>query len=89
MATATEQIELITPLGDELLFHGMVAHVEILRSVSPDDFNSSAVCASTKGCTSTVTQTATTRSALMLPIVLRARKNRRAHLPGRVPWLIS
>ena len=31
MATATEKIELVTPLGDELLFRGMMAHEELSR----------------------------------------------------------
>jgi type VI secretion system secreted protein VgrG len=31
MPTASERIELVTPLGDELLFHGMHAHEEVSR----------------------------------------------------------
>src|SRR5688572_21494018 len=31
MATATERIELVTPLGDDLLFHGMHAHEQLSR----------------------------------------------------------
>ena len=31
MPTTSERIELITPLGDELLFHGMHAHEELSR----------------------------------------------------------
>ena len=31
MPTTSERIELVTPLGEELLFHGMLAHEELSR----------------------------------------------------------
>ena len=31
MPTTSEQVELVTPLGEELLFHGMMAHEELSR----------------------------------------------------------